>query len=136
MIEVLTYFTIIHTIIHRWSIIIINILASWVPSILYSDRLANPCRCSLNQCCSRFLTYKSIQQYKTSNVLTTNSNDSEKYNAYYTKLRCILRLTTEILWIIPHKLAIVLHCTTLHYIPFFLLLYINIAAFIDMYTCV
>ena len=39
-------------------------------------------------------------------------------NAYYAKLQCILRLTTGKLWIVLHKITIVLHYTTPHYIPF------------------
>ena len=42
----------------------------------------------------------------------------QNFNVYYVKLQYLLRLNTGKLQIVLHKIAIVLHYTTLHYIPF------------------
>ena len=52
------------------------------------------------------------------NIMRTTQN----FNVYYAKLQYLLRLNTGKLQIVLHKIAIVLHYTTLHYTTFLFLI--------------
>ena len=60
--------------------------------------------------------YSSIELY--TNVFITNSNYNAKYNEYCAKLQCIIHLVPGKLQIILYEVTMVLHYTTLQYVPF------------------